>query len=138
VPTNDCRVHDGLLTVKQTSDGARLRLSLAGEMDLSSADTAATMLAEALASGRRLFVDLAELEFIDSAGIAMLVRAIQQADPERLWFLASRHEAVRRVLGLTGVEERMNLVAEADFARLSAPVEPSASPAGAGALLPAA
>lgn len=106
MPVTDFKVHDGLLTVQQTSEGPRLRISLEGEMDLANAETAAATLREALPCGKEVVVDLGKLEFLDSTGIAMLVAAMREGG-ERLSFLPSKHDTVRRLLSLTGLDERM-------------------------------
>jgi anti-sigma B factor antagonist len=109
VPTTDFKVHDGLLVVQQTSEGERLRIALHGEMDLANADTAESILSEALSSGRSVVVDLAKLEFLDSTGLALLVAAMRSDSDDQLSFLPSEHAAVRRLLHLTGLDKRMNL-----------------------------
>jgi anti-sigma B factor antagonist len=109
MPTIDFRVHDGMLVVQQTSEGERVRLALDGELDLANAETAEATLREALASGKDVVVDLADLEFLDSTGVAMLVAAMREVDGKRLSFEPSRHEAVRRLLKLTGLDEWMGL-----------------------------
>jgi anti-anti-sigma factor len=131
VPTTDFKVHDGLLAVQQTSEGQRLRIALEGEMDLANTETAASTLREALLCGSDVVVDLARLSFLDSTGVAMLVRAIQEGG-ERLSFLPSEHDAVRRLLSLTGIDERMT------FASPGSSVEPGPQDADAEPLLPAA
>jgi anti-sigma B factor antagonist len=108
VPT-EFQVHDGPLAVQQTSEGERLRVAFSGEMDLANAETAGLAVREALSSGKSVLVDLTMLEFLDSTGIAMLVSAMREGG-ERLSFLPSRHAAVTRLLSLTGLDERMNLV----------------------------
>jgi anti-anti-sigma factor len=54
-------------------------------------------------------VDLGRLEFLDSTGVAMLVMAMRDPDGARLSFLPSEHPAVRRLLSLTGLDQRMEL-----------------------------
>src|SRR4051812_2657305 len=93
VPTTDFKVHDGMLTVQQTSEGRRLRIALQGEMDLANTEIAASTLREALRCGKDVVVDLGELAFLDSTGIALLVVAMQEGG-ERLSFLPSEHDAV--------------------------------------------
>jgi anti-anti-sigma factor len=105
----DFPIQDGLLTVQQLDEGAQLRVSLRGELDLSNAKTAETALTEALASSKKVLIDLGELEFLDSTGIALLVAALQRTDAERLSFLPSRSSGVRRLLDLTGLNKRMAL-----------------------------
>jgi len=130
VPITDFKAHDGLLAVQQTSEHQRLRIALEGEIDLANAETAASTLREALHGGKEVVVDLGKLSFLDSTGIAMLVRAIQEGG-ERLSFLPSEHDEVRRLLSLTGLEERMTLASPGTDA--SSPPHADAEP-----LLPAA
>lgn len=130
MPTTDFQVHDGLLNVHQTSEGDRLRIALIGEMDLANAETAASTLQEALKTGKSIIVDLAKLEFLDSTGIAMLVTATREGG-EQISFLPSEHASVRRLLSLTGLDERMNLVPAAKAA-------PSSPGSGTEPLMPAA
>jgi len=133
VSTDNFQVHDGLLAVQQTSQGKRIRIALEGEMDLANAATPGSMLQEALASGKEVLVDLGKLEFLDSTGVAMLVTAMREGG-KRLGFLPSEHDAVVRLLSLTGLDERMNLVpraevlapVEAPKAGVSRPLQPAA------------
>lgn len=106
MPSTDFKVHDGLLAVQQMSEGPRLRISLEGEMDLANAETAAATMREALLCGKEVVVDLGKLEFLDSTGIAILVAAMREGGT-RLSFLPSEHDPVRRLLCLTGLDERM-------------------------------
>jgi anti-anti-sigma factor len=119
VPTTDFQIHDGLLAVQQTSEGDRLRIVLQGEMDLANADSAASILREAMGSGKSVVVDLAKLEFLDSTGVALLVEAMREGG-ERLSFLPSKHAAVSRLLGLTGLDERMNFASPATLSATGA------------------
>ena len=106
MPITDSRIHDGPLIVQQTSESEGIRLALEGEMDLANAETAESMLREALASGGPVVVDLGKLAFLDSTGVAMLVTAMREGG-SRLSFLPSEHASVRRLLNLTGLDERM-------------------------------
>jgi anti-anti-sigma factor len=115
VPTTDFKAHDGLLTVQQMSDQTQLRVALEGEMDLSNSGFAETVLREAMGSGQPLVVDLGKLEFIDSTGLAMLIRAIVDSDEGCLSFLPSKHQAVRRLFSLTGLDERMHFATDGEI-----------------------
>jgi anti-anti-sigma factor len=104
---SDSSVQDGLLTVDQRDEGERLRFCLCGELDLSNVCMAELQLEEALGSKRPLLIDLSKLEFLDSTGIALLITALGRPDARRLEFLPSETAGVRRVLSLTGLEERL-------------------------------
>jgi anti-sigma B factor antagonist len=104
-------IADGTLVVRcEESDGG-LVVAFAGELDLANAGTAESALEEALAQASApLIVDMRELEFIDSTGIALLVSTLGRNDGEtRVSFIPSDFPAVTRVLELTGLAERMPL-----------------------------
>jgi anti-anti-sigma factor len=103
-------VRDGLLTVHQTTEPSRVRIALAGELDLANVGTAETALFEALRTRKDVLIDLRELEFLDSTGLALLMAAMRQLG-EKLSFLPSESLEVRRLLGITGLDERMRFAA---------------------------
>lgn len=107
MPPSDISVKDGLLTVSRFDEGAQICVAVRGELDLSNAATLEAALAEAIDSGKKILIDLSRLEFLDSTGVALIVRALQRRDAERFSFLPSRSNGVRRLLSLTGLDQRM-------------------------------
>lgn len=99
----------GLLTVTQSDEGAQVRVSLAGELDLSNTESFDAALAEAIESGKKVLIDLGGLEFLDSTGLALIVKTLCRNDAERFSFIPSRSSGVRRLFHLTGLDERMVL-----------------------------
>jgi anti-anti-sigma factor len=83
-------------------------ISVRGELDLSTAPELEGPLNQALESGEgSMLIDLSQCEFIDSTGIALIVRAWQRLDRgERghALMLCSQNDQVRRVLEITGLE----------------------------------
>lgn len=83
-------------------------ISVRGELDLSTAPELEGPLEEALESGEgSLLIDLSQCEFIDSTGIALIVRAWQRLDNGengRVLVICSQNDQVRRVLEITGLE----------------------------------
>lgn len=79
-----------------------------GELDLSTAPELEAPLEEILDSGEgSLLIDLSQCEFIDSTGIALIVRAWQRLDSGengRALVICSQNDQVRRVLEITGLE----------------------------------
>lgn len=104
-------VSDGALAVRTARDGDAYAISLCGELDLANAATAENALRDVLsATDAQVIVDMRELEFIDSTGIALLVSALgRNGDEQRLRFIPSNSPAVTRVLELTGLAERLPL-----------------------------
>ena len=79
-----------------------------GELDLCTAPELEGPLEQALENGKgSVLIDLAQCEFIDSTGIALIVRAwqrLQSGDNGRALVLCSQNDQVRRVLEITGLE----------------------------------
>lgn len=83
-------------------------ISVRGELDLSTAPDLEGPLEQALDSGEgSVLIDLSRCEFIDSTGIALIVRAWQRLDSGengRNLVICSQNDQVRRVLEITGLE----------------------------------
>jgi len=105
-------IADGTLVVRtfQNGGGATV-VSLCGELDLANASTAETALEACFhGDGASVVVDMSQLEFIDSTGIALLVTTLGRADQgAAVQFIPSASPAVTRVLELTGLAERLPL-----------------------------
>jgi len=85
--------HDGLSVVR-----------MSGELDLASSDRLTTLLSEL--SDQTVVVDLADLTFIDSSGIAALVTAKDRLEGTGRELVLTRPQPnVDRVLQMTGLEE---------------------------------
>jgi anti-anti-sigma factor len=96
--------------VGELEQGVRT-ISVQGELDLSTAPDLDGPLQQALESGEgSVLIDLSRCEFIDSTGIALIVRAWQRLDggengeSGRALVLCSQNDQVRRVLEITGLE----------------------------------
>jgi len=88
-------------------DGARI-VTLSGEIDIA----VMSELGAALVADEDVLVDLAHVSFIDSSGIAALLRAhrVQAKTGHRL-LVRGAHGAVSRVLEITGADSVLSLVA---------------------------
>jgi anti-anti-sigma factor len=85
---------------------------VSGELDLASAPALEEELHRALADAADLLiVDLRELEFIDSTGLGLLIKANRQAEAAgRRFAIVKGQSQVQRLLGVTGIEQRLTLV----------------------------
>jgi anti-anti-sigma factor len=91
------------LTVTLASQEDVPVLVLSGELDMSNTDTVKAAIANSGAErAGRLVLDVSDLRFIDSAGIAVLLEAVERIGPVSLRAPAP---AVRRVIELTGLTE---------------------------------
>lgn len=112
----DRRFESGLLSLELLHDGDTRTLKVRGELDLATADALEKALDEALdGDDHRTVVDLRQLTFIDSTGIAILINTIERGrSGSDVRFLPSTAPAVTRVLALTGVEARLPVLTQED------------------------
>jgi anti-anti-sigma factor len=95
--------HDRLSITKSRDANGALRLRLDGELDAATTITLGETLADASRQGEAVVLDLRELDFIDSSGLRLLLKA--QADAARdgwnLW-IANPQSPVIRLFNVTG------------------------------------
>jgi anti-sigma B factor antagonist len=105
-------------------DGGVLVFAVKGELDLNTAPELDRPLEEALsgADDASVLIDLSGCEFIDSTGIALIVRAWQRVDRNaggegsgRLAICCS-NDQVERLLKITGVESSISMHGNRDSA----------------------
>ncbi len=104
------------LSVEVIPDNERTRIVVAGEVDVSNADDFRAALDTALerAAGEGaagvIEVDIAEVSYIDSTGIGVLVGAARRATSQGCTFELVRPQAnVKRVLSLLGVIDELHV-----------------------------
>ncbi|HUJ35402.1 MAG TPA: STAS domain-containing protein [Solirubrobacteraceae bacterium] len=95
------------LSITRRDEAGGVVLALSGELDVVSAPELAQRLDEALAEAdAHVKLDLAELAFVDSAGVSVLIKAKQDAESGgRTLVLARPTEQVRRVFALVGLAD---------------------------------
>lgn len=111
------------LRINVHRQGREAFVGLSGELDLSSAPQLRQLLVTTLTEGRprRLVVDLTELVYLDSTGLSVFVTAHKRASASGIEFcLANPNSSVRRLLGITALDQIFVMVD---------PAEPAASPA---------
>lgn len=79
-----------------------------GEADMASAHEFAAAFEMVRGSGGPVTVDMRQLRFMDSSGIAVIVAAAKAA-PEDCIILHGVHDAVQKVVELTRIEQVPNL-----------------------------
>jgi anti-anti-sigma factor len=97
--------------VEARSQGQAQILAVSGELDLAAAASLEEELDRVLEAGSPVIVvDLKELDFIDSTGLSVLVRAHQRAQESGLELgLVNPGAQVERLLSLTGLAQRLTL-----------------------------
>jgi anti-sigma B factor antagonist len=101
---------------EELEDGTRV-ITVRGELDLNTAPELEAPLDRVLAEDERpsILIDLSECEFIDSTGIAVIVRAWRRVDENDAGdgagglALCSSNDQVQRLLKITGVESSISI-----------------------------
>jgi anti-sigma B factor antagonist len=97
-------------------EGQATLITVSGELDLASSPALQEELDRVAGSDTALLIiDLRELDFMDSTGLSVLVRAHQRAEEQgRRLAMVKGPQQVQRLLSLTGVADRLTLVDSAE------------------------
>ena len=95
------------LSINRRDEAGGVLLALSGELDVVSAPVLEQRLREALAEpGAHVTLDLSDLEFVDSAGVSVLIKAKQDAESRGSTLVLARATAqVHRVFALVGLAD---------------------------------
>ncbi|MDH5523919.1 MAG: STAS domain-containing protein [Desulfobulbaceae bacterium] len=86
--------------------GSSMIISLTGEVDLKFSPLAREQILKSLSDKSHVLVDLSEVEYIDSSGVASLVEGLQYARNHRLHFaLTGVSEPAMQVLHLARLDQ---------------------------------
>jgi anti-anti-sigma factor len=99
-------------SVEVRDDEWAVLIGVSGELDLASSPELERELERGGSSDvELLIIDLRELEFMDSTGLSVLVRAHQKTtESGKRFAVVKGPQQVQRLLSLTGVAERLTLV----------------------------
>jgi anti-sigma B factor antagonist len=94
------------LAVHVTEGAEQVVVRLSGEFDLYSSTEVRDALNKEMNSGRRLLVDLADVSFIDSTALGVLLAAHRRAltNGSQLELVVDRTHEVPRALSITGLD----------------------------------
>jgi anti-anti-sigma factor len=93
----------------EVDEGGRV-VRIGGELDLACRDSVEPAVLDAISEGGPVIIDLTDLTFCDSSGIAVLLTAREKAQAADVT-LTIRHvrSSLRRVFVLTGVDEVIDI-----------------------------
>ena len=102
--------------VEVRDENRAVLVGVSGELDLASSPALEQELENGAASRAEVvIVDLRQLEFMDSTGLSVLVRAHERSTEKGQRFAVVRGpQQVQRLLSLTGVADRLTLVDSPD------------------------
>jgi anti-anti-sigma factor len=98
--------------VTVTSDGSQATVALRGELDMSGVDRAREAIEQAEAGSATLLVlDLSQLDFVDSTGLEVMLRAARRAhDSGRRLVVRKPSRYVKRLLEMTAIDQSLDVV----------------------------
>lgn len=95
------------VTVKTRTEGGTPVVSLAGELDLTNIEQVRSSIGALLTAGtERLVVELSELDFMDSSGLALLAALARKVPQTEL---RNPSPIVRRLIDLSGLTAILNV-----------------------------
>lgn len=99
------------LNIDATSGGAARRIAVEGEIDLYTSPELRTALLDAFKqSNPRVVINLAQVAYMDSSGVATLVEGLKQAAKHgREFIIESPSQAVLKVLQLSKLDSVFNI-----------------------------
>lgn len=104
-------------------DGSVAVLHVRGEIDVETAPKLEECIALLLrAAVEQVVVDLAEVTFVDSSGIYVLIRSARMARGKAKVVIINPSDHVQRVFSITGAERAITIAAAEDFAYAGAPL----------------
>ena len=98
------------MEIKKFSNGSALTIQLVGRLDAVTALQLDKDLSASLGGVDDLTVDLAELEYISSAGLRMLLKTQKRMDRQGAMRIKNIRENVREVLDMTGFSDFLTIV----------------------------
>lgn len=103
-----------LLELTTDMNGTTVRLALAGELDIASAERVERELERIeLDAPATIVLDLRALTFLDSTGLRIIVAADARArEQARRLVVIQGPDAVQRILHMTRLDERLEIVAD--------------------------
>lgn len=100
----------GEFSARVVDDSGQIVVAVSGEIDLSTGEELWQAIQEATTRSRRLVIDLRETTFIDSSGLAVLVRAHQHLGQIReAVVLRAPNPSARKVLDISGVDRLLTI-----------------------------
>ena len=100
-----------LLRVDIEDRGDHAVITAAGEIDAATADTLATAVSGALTDGyQKVLVDFAQVTFIDSTGLGVLVKSHRSAvAADAAFAVVNPTPQTRKLIGVLGLDQLLNI-----------------------------
>lgn len=100
---------DGYLEISMTKDGSEYTFLLEGRLDTVTSPNLESRINEVIGDATKLTLDFAKLEYISSAGLRVLLGALQKMEGKGEMAVRNLNRSVRDVFILTGFNRLFNV-----------------------------
>ena len=100
---------DSYLEISMTKDGSEYTFLLEGRLDTITSPDLESRINEVIGDATKLTIDLAKLEYISSAGLRVLLGALQDMEGKGEMVVCNLTRSVRDVFILTGFDRLFNV-----------------------------
>ena len=100
---------DSYLEISMTKDGSEYTFLLEGRLDTITSPDLESRINEVIGDATKLTLDLAKLEYISSAGLRVLLGALQDMEGKGEMVVCNLTRSVRDVFILTGFDRLFNV-----------------------------
>lgn len=98
-------------SVSVSAEGDRAVVALRGELDMSGTDRAREAIEQAEDNAKLVVLDLSALDFIDSTGLEVILRAARRAEDNGGRLVVQRPSSyVKRLLEMTAIDQSLDVV----------------------------
>lgn len=91
------------MEIKKVQNGSELELAVIGRLDTTTAPELEKVINDDCAGVERLVLDLAELEYISSAGLRVFIKAQKMMNDQGDMIIRNVNETVNEIFDITGL-----------------------------------
>ena len=97
------------MTIEKNLEGTKLHLALAGRLDTTTAPQLETELKRSVGGVESLVLDFAELEYLSSAGLRVLLAAQKVMNKQGKMVIRNVNETISEVFEITGFSDILTI-----------------------------
>ena len=97
------------MTVEKTLNGAELTVKVAGRLDTTTAPELEKELTESIAAAKTLMLDFAELEYLSSAGLRVILQAQKIMNRQGELIVRNVNETIMEIFEVTGFVDLLTI-----------------------------
>ena len=97
------------LTIDKTAAGDSLTLKISGRLDTTTAPQLESEITGGLSGVKNLTIDMAELAYVSSAGLRVLLKAQKTMNKQGKMTVKNASQEIKEIFEVTGFDELLNI-----------------------------